>query len=205
MNYPFQSTTIMCYYTFYKFRMKKLKHFHLMLTNPCCAYGQSQDAHLDFRLWIQYFLRGHFLDVTKATPQFLVGNMTQKVIIIFTFKSTLMINCSCFLLMTNPWFFTWNDTNNKAKHYQLIHVLPNPHISHGIYPWRNEGWPSNLHGSSQWLHWYLALHNVGYGYPTPTSQFFCSHLDFIYLQKESTMGISFVTLANSTFVHESNS
>ncbi len=139
---------------------------------PRCAYGQSQDAHLSSRLWTQYFLCGHFLDVTNAPPQFMVGNMTQKLGIIFTFKSTLMT--FFFLLMTNPWFFTRNDTNNKAKHYQLINVLPNPHISHGICPWRNEGWLSNLHGSSQWLHWYLALHKVGYSYPPPTSHFFAA-------------------------------
>ncbi len=40
------------------------------------THGQSQDAHLDLGLWTQYLLCGHFLDVIKATPKAVVGDVT---------------------------------------------------------------------------------------------------------------------------------
>jgi hypothetical protein len=59
-------------------------------------------------------------------------------------------------------FFERNATNNEPKHHQLVHVLPNADIPHGIYLRKNKGWPLDSHGNFQWLHWYPTLHKVGY-------------------------------------------
>jgi hypothetical protein len=50
MNYPFQSTTVMCYRTFCKLKMKKLEHFDLVLTNvPICIQAI---ARCPLKLWV---------------------------------------------------------------------------------------------------------------------------------------------------------
>ncbi len=159
-------------WTFASFELRNYNTFiwclHML---PHCAHGQSQDAHSNLGLWTQYFLCGHFLDVTKAAPEVVVGNMTHELGSIHALRITLITNCSCFYSSQTHYFPIVQCTNSAARYHHQKHASPNQHVSREIFLWMNEKLFLNLRGNSWWPHLYLALHKEGFDYLPPTFQF----------------------------------
>jgi hypothetical protein len=137
---------------------------------PCYAHGQSQETHSDSGLWTNYFLWVCFLDVIRANHkvQLIMRHMNQKTLLPWRQHSQQIVPISC-LSQTHD-FFVVHCINTIVIDNQLVHVSPNPHVYREIYHWMNRGLLLDWHGSSQWLHFYLTLHEASCNNLQPTFQ-----------------------------------
>ncbi len=174
-NIPLQGTTITCYGPFYKILGGEVAT--PSLSAYICCHVVRMDNHKT-PIWIQgcglnISCVGNFLDVTMATLEAMVGNMTLESHIIRVLKTTLIINCFCFLFIINPLFFcsAFYQQCNKTSPTRLQHVSSNQPISCEIFLWMNKELLLDLHGNFLWLHLYLALHKESFDYLPPTFRF----------------------------------